>query len=66
MVGLIVLAGCGSGIANAVGVFPADGMDLRLVLNRPFMLGAADKMIDSLHPNALGHQHLATAFQSVL
>jgi lysophospholipase L1-like esterase len=44
----------------------ADGIDARFVPDRTYMLGTAEEMNDQLHPNALGQQHLATAFLSVL
>ncbi len=49
-------------IASAIG----DGIDARFVPVRKYLLGNNDEMNDQLHPNALGQQHLATAFRSVL
>lgn len=40
----------------------ADGIDVRLAQDRSTMLGTGAEMTDSVHPNLLGHQHLAQAF----
>ncbi len=53
-------------IAANVALIASDGIDLRLASTRNFMLGSAAEMTDSLHPNALGHQHLEAAFLSAL
>jgi hypothetical protein len=50
---------------DAVSVFFAelgDGLKIYFAPDRSTMLGAADEMADQKHPNALGQQHLETAF----
>ena len=49
-----------------VALLAADGLDVRLVPTRSFMLGAPDAMADATHPNALGHTQLAAAFDASL
>ena len=39
-----------------------DTLDVRLATNRSTMLGLAEEMGDQVHPNPLGHKHLADAF----
>lgn len=43
-----------------------DGLDLRSVSTGQFLLGTSEEMNDPVHPSALGHLHLAAAFQSAL
>lgn len=53
-------------ITANVALLAADGIDLRLAPTRNYMLGTLAEMHDTLHPNALGHQHIEAAFLSVL
>lgn len=50
---------------NDVALLAGDGLNVRLFDTRNFMLATAAEMNDSLHPNALGHQKLAEAVESV-
>ncbi|AFL86787.1 hypothetical protein Terro_0443 [Terriglobus roseus DSM 18391] len=43
-----------------------DGLDVRFAQDRVTMWGTRDEMLDRVHPNALGHQHLATAYLAAL
>jgi len=44
----------------------SDGLDVRAVNDRDYMLATRAEMIDNVHPNAFGHIHLAQAFASQL
>jgi hypothetical protein len=44
----------------------ADGLDVRLAQDRLTMFGLASEMLDQLHPSALGHQHLETAYLAAM
>lgn len=49
-----------------VALLRGDGPDLRFAADRSTMTGTDAEMADSLHPNALGQQHLQAAFQTGL
>lgn len=42
----------------------ADGLDLRFAADRSTMLGSNPEMVDNIHPNELGQQHMEAAFST--
>lgn len=47
-----------------VALLQSDGLDIRFAPTRRYMLGTDAEMSNQLHPNLLGHTHLAAAFQT--
>ncbi len=47
-----------------VALLQSDGLDVRIAPDRQYMQGSPSEMIDTLHPNLLGHQELAAAFKT--
>lgn len=60
-----VIAQYTQSIQQEIALLHSDGLDLRSVPTQQFLLGTSAEMSDTVHPNALGDVHLATAFESV-
>ena len=53
-------------ILDDLTLLQADGLDLRSVPTGQFLHATPPEMDDQVHPSALGHAHLATAFQTAI
>ena len=49
-----------------VALLAGDGLDVELYDSRTYMTGSTADMLDSRHPNALGHQEIFKAFEDTL
>ena len=53
-------------IRDDLALLRADGLDLRSVPTGQFLHATPPEMDDQVHPSALGHTHLASAFQTAI
>jgi hypothetical protein len=61
-----ICAGYLAQIQANVALFATDGLSVLFVDNHPYMHGTPGEMNDNVHPNALGHSELRTAFETAI